>query len=49
MDPPGPRVSIERVVVIRHAAQECPHPGGVADRPAVADPGRGRGDHGEHL
>ena len=29
--------------------QKCPHPGGDPDRPAVADPGRRRGDHGEHL
>ena len=36
-------------MVIRHAGQECPDPGGVPDRPAVADPGGGRRDHGEHL
>ena len=29
--------------------QKCLHPGGLPDRPAVADPGRGRGDHGGHL
>ncbi len=29
--------------------QKCPHPGGVPDRPAVANPGGWRGDHGEHL
>ncbi len=39
----------ERAVVLRHAVKECPHPGGVPDRPAVADPDGGRRDHGEHL
>ena len=39
----------ERVVVIATRRQECTHPGGDPDRPAVADPGGGRGDHGEHL
>ena len=29
--------------------QECPHPGGVPDRPTVAYPGRWRRYHGEHL
>ena len=29
--------------------QECLHPGYHPDRPAVATPGRGRRDHGEHL
>ena len=29
--------------------QKCPHPGYHPDRPAVADPGRGCRDHGEHL
>ena len=29
--------------------QECLHPGGDPDRSAVAYPGRGRRDHGEHL
>ena len=29
--------------------QKCPHSGGDPDRPAVADPGWGRRDHGEHL
>ncbi len=38
----------ERVVVMTHH-QKCPHPGGDPDRSAVADPGRGRRDHGEHL
>ena len=34
-----------------HAArhQECPHPGGLPDRSAVADPDRWRRYHGEHL
>ena len=47
--PPGPRGSRERVVVIRHTIKECFHSGYHPDRPAVADPGRGRCDHGEHL
>ena len=29
--------------------QECPHPGGVLDRPAIANPGGRRRHHGEHL
>ena len=29
--------------------QECPHPGSVPDRPAVAYPGRWRRYHGEHI
>ena len=29
--------------------QECPHPGRHPDRPAVADPGRGRRDHREYF
>ena len=29
--------------------QKCPHPGGLPDRSAITDPGRGGGDHGGHL
>ena len=39
----------ERVVVVRHAHQECPHPGSYPDRHADASPDRWLGYHGAHI
>ena len=39
----------ERAVVIRHAVKNALIPVVSFDRPAAANPGRGRRDHGEHL
>ena len=39
----------ERVVIVRHAIKECPHPGSYPDRPAVAYAGRRFRYHGEHI
>ena len=39
----------ERVVVHAARRQERPHPGSYHDRPAVADPDRWLGHHGEHI
>ena len=39
----------ERVVIIRHAIKNALIPVVSLNRSAVANPGRGCGDHGEHL
>ena len=39
----------ERVVIVRHAVKNAPHPGSYPDRPAVAYTGRWCRYHGEHI